>query len=202
MYTNIDSFNNKRSELAARFASSQPDIIGITEVNNKSGRWRLEAQDLQLQGYLVYENLSGRGVVLYIREGICSSEVTLAADYDTAVWCEVRLEGHDSLLVGVVYRSPGTRTTDTQNSNMMAMISEAVGKKTSHVLIMGDFNFPGIDWNSLTSSASSQEQLFLEEYQDWFLWQHTTRPTRFRGQQTANILDLVMTNEEGMITDH
>ena len=30
---------------------------------------------------------------------------------------------------------------------------------------------------------------------------HTTRPTRFRGQQAANILDLVMTNEEGMITD-
>lgn len=66
---------------------------------------------------------------------------------------------------------------------------------------MGDFNYPGIDWNSLTSSASPQEQLFLEEYQDWFLWQHTTRPTRFRGQQTANILVLVMTNEEGMIND-
>src|SRR5208282_5508868 len=34
---------------------------------------------------------------------------------------------------------------------------------------------------------------------EWFLWQHVKKPTRHRAEQTANILDLVFTNEEGMV---
>jgi len=45
------------------------------------------------------------------------------------------------------------------------------------------------------------EQEFLDCFRDSFLWQHVTQPTRFRGDQTANILDLIMTNEESMIDD-
>ncbi len=64
---------------------------------------------------------------------------------------------------------------------------------------MGDFNFPGIYWEDQSSVGSKQEQNFLESFRDWFLWQHCTQPTRFRAQQNENILDLVMTNEQGMV---
>jgi len=73
--------------------------------------------------------------------------------------------------------------------------------KTSHVLIFGDFNYPGIDWDTQTSVASVNEQEFLDYFRVSFLWQHVTQPTRFRGDQTANILELIMTNEERMIDD-
>jgi len=45
------------------------------------------------------------------------------------------------------------------------------------------------------------EQDFLDYFRDSFLWQHVTQPTRFHGDQTANILELIMTNEERMIDD-
>jgi len=43
------------------------------------------------------------------------------------------------------------------------------------------------------------EQGFLDTYRDCFLWQHVIQATRYRALQAANILDLVMTNEKGMI---
>ena len=41
MYTNVDTFNNKRIEFEARVRTLEPDIIGITEVNPKNASWRL-----------------------------------------------------------------------------------------------------------------------------------------------------------------
>jgi Endonuclease-reverse transcriptase len=81
---------------------------------------------------------------------------------------------------------------------MIEMIQEAIELKTSHLLILGDLNYPGIDCN-LQTSSSSCEWSFLDSLRDWLLWQHTTQPTRYRVQQKANILDLAITNVEGNV---
>lgn len=196
MYTNVDTFNNKRIEFEARVRTLEPDIIGITEVNPKNASWRLEQQELQLPGYSLHCNLEGRGVALFIRNLISTSDVNCQNDEST-IWSMVNLKNGDVLLVGVVYRSPSS--SDEQNSQLIQTITEMVQRRPSHLLIMGDFNFPGINWEEQSSVGSCQEHMFLEGFRDWFLWQHCSLPTRFRTQQTANILDLVMTNEEGMI---
>ena len=197
MYTNMDSFNNKRSEFQARVANLNPDVIGLTEVKPKNATWSLCQQDLMVHGYKVYTNLEGRGVALYVKNSIQSCEIRLDSACEDAVWCEVKLHNRDILAMGVVYRSPNA--TDNQNDIMMSMITEIVDRKFSHLLITGDFNYPGIDWSSQRSEKSWQEQTFLESFRDWFLWQHVEKPTRYRVQQTANILDLVITNEQTMI---
>ena len=50
-----------------------------------------------------------------------------------------------------------------------------------------------------TASAVHSSQEFLTSLHDSYLYQHVTEPTHHRAQQRANILDLVMTNESGMI---
>jgi hypothetical protein len=70
MYTNVDSFNNKRNEVKARVALLDPDVIGLTEVNPKSASWNLCKQDLELYGYMIYASLEERGVGLYIKKHI------------------------------------------------------------------------------------------------------------------------------------
>ena len=59
-------------------------------------------------------------------------------------------------------------------------------------LIMGDFNYPGINWETLESDSMSQGFFYLT--QDYFLIQHVSAPTR-----NSNILDLVMTTEANMV---
>ena len=69
--------------------------------------------------------------------------------------------------------------------------------------MVGDFNFPQIDWGVEVSQApdSHCSQSFLEVIQDHFLFQHVKRPTHYRLGETPNVLGLVLTNEEGMVSN-
>ena len=60
------------------------------------------------------------------------------------------------------------------------------------VLIIGDFNFPGIDWVTLEADVTGSK--FLDLTQDCFLTQHVLKPTRY-----DNLLDLVLSSEENMV---
>jgi hypothetical protein len=69
---------------------------------------------------------------------------------------------------------------------------------------MGDFNYPNIDWencNSDRDSTDSIEYKFIDNLEDSFLFQHIKKPTIWRGTNTPHILDLIITNEEPMISD-
>ena len=60
---------------------------------------------------------------------------------------------------------------------------------------------PQIEWENSFSTAPPQDvtHQFLEVLNDCFLTQHVTQPTRFRPGETPHILDLILTNEDGMI---
>ena len=64
---------------------------------------------------------------------------------------------------------------------------------------MGDFNFKEINWDSNTTNSITENiaYSFLDMCND--LYQHVNQPTRFRGNDEPSILDLVFTDEEGMI---
>ena len=103
MYTNLDCLNNKKSEFILRVAEINPDIVGLTEVNPKHGKWSLMPQDLNIEGYTHYSNLEGRGVVLYVKDSLCSSEIQLKNSTNSSVWCNLQLTDNDRLIVGLVY---------------------------------------------------------------------------------------------------
>ena len=79
------------------------------------------------------------------------------------------------------------------------MIIDATRLETfTHVLIGGDFNYPGINRQNETTARSyvHPKTLFLESIQEAFLYEHVTYPTHFRGNQKPATIDLVFTNEE------
>ena len=58
-----------------------------------------------------------------------------------------------------------------------------------------------IDWerNSTNVGSNHLTTKFLEMVRDTYLSQHVTKQTRFRGDNQPSLLDLIFTNEEGMI---
>ncbi|VDI46292.1 Hypothetical predicted protein [Mytilus galloprovincialis] len=68
---------------------------------------------------------------------------------------------------------------------------------------MGDFDYDKINWEtwSTPTNDQSREYKFIECLRDCFLYQHVLKPTRGRINQDPHILDLLLTNEEGMISD-
>ena len=94
------------------------------------------------------------------------------------------------------------RVEQDNNSNLRKLIREATAMSYSHILLMGDFNYPDINWKNWTSKTDnieSQEFKFIECIRDSFLTQHVQDPTRVRGEDTPNLLDLIFTNEKNMI---
>ena len=68
----------------------------------------------------------------------------------------------------------------------------------SHVLIMGDFNYPDVDWSSGSVAASVHSSVaeFVHTLEDCFLAQHVLVPTR-----GDSILDLILTRDPDLVSD-
>jgi len=205
-YTNSDSLINKRSELHAEIVKYAPDVICVTEVAPKSTIYPLQEAELQIKGYDLFSNIENhkRGVVIYIHRDLKASPSTVEELWESeeGCWCEVDLVKDDRLLIGCIYRSPNS--DEANNEKMLSSIRRVCNEaKFSHLLLCGDFNIPEIDWIDEISLSGPNHLAFkfMENIRDCFWYQHVKNPTRSRRNQAENILDLVITNEEGMVDD-
>ena len=193
-------------------AGNEPDIICVTEVIPKAQILPISPAQLAVPGYTFYANFSPatsslgasgmRGVCLFVKQGIQATEVCISNNpFSEQLWLKIKLHGADHLLIGGIYRSPAADSGMTEH--LCNLLVEVANSKPSHLLIMGDFNFSSIDWSCGLSSAPSAHfsHRFLEALHDAYLVQHVKQPTRFRHGDTPHILDLILTNEEGMISN-
>jgi hypothetical protein len=207
MYTNADSISNKMDELRLIAANYRPHIIAITEYKPKNARFDLTTPEIALTGYNTFVNPTTkgdglRGCVLYVSTELSANQLDLDLEHKDATWIKIKLVNKDCLVVGCVYRSPSAEKL--ANANLSRSILRVAEQAHSHLLIMGDFNYPTIDWATCTSTkkdTNDDSNVFLETVKDAYLFQHVTRPTRCRINNTPSTIDLIFTNEEGMIND-
>ena len=198
-------FKFKFTELQAYVNISTPHIIGICEVKPKNSRFELNEAELKIDGYNLYSSdlKKGRqrGCALYVNEKLNSTQLEDFNSQQDQVWVKVKTKGSDTLLIGIVYRSPGI--TSAENEKILNSIKYQCTKQNySHIMLMGDLNFPCIDWKHWTTKSDDPEKQsnkFIECMRDCFLYQHVSTPTRFRHNNKPHILDLVFSNEETMV---
>ena len=85
-----------------------------------------------------------------------------------------------------MYRSPSSTSDD--NELMIKILDNFLQNNFRQNIIVGDFNFPEINWSTNNSPFSSS--FFFNFCQENFLTQHVLVPTR---NVSANTLDLVLT---------
>ena len=78
------------------------------------------------------------------------------------------------------------------------MIKTTSQLKYSHIVTVGDFNFPDINWTTKSNNPSNLN-FFVECITDAFMFQHVTDPTRGRGSNKPNVLDLILSNDDDII---
>ena len=170
--------------------NSDIDIIALTEtwLNDE---WQNETIDLQ--GYRILRkdrqnSKRGGGVLLYVKDEL--SLQPLNTEFHNSN-CEIvrgliRI-GTANCLIGCAYRPPNS--TDEENFSLFHSITEmCVRHPNARLILVGDFNFPHIDWKSNVFPNSSK--LLEKLLQDCLLQQHVLQPTRF-----DKILDLVLTSK-------
>jgi hypothetical protein len=182
---------NKRDELELYVIEEKPDIIGITETwaNTSIGD-----AELNLDGYrmlrkdrITGKKIRGGGVLLYIKNcyDIIEREDFNDQNFPESIWCDLKIGG-EKTLIGICYRPPNSNIVEDE-----ALFNFFCKASKEKVLIMGDFNFSGIDWNR---SVLDESNLFAKCVSDSFLFQCVNCSTR-----GENILDLVFVSEENMV---
>ena len=126
--------------------------------------------------------------MLYINSTLTSTEVSFEL-YSESLWVEVNLYGKVNLMIGVCYRAPAI--SNIEEMNLFNTMRE-MAKKPS--IIMGDFNFPDVNWSSMEAGPTGEA--FMDLVQDSFLFQNVDRPTR-----SDNMLDLVFSSELDMVKE-
>ena len=214
MYTNADQFVNKRDDLVMMISGDEPDVILITEVIPKCQANPINPALLAIQGYIMHCNFnpeesylgtSGkRGVVIYYKEELSVNEIHIGVDgFLDHAWIEIKGK-NSSLICGCVYRSPSDANKEAQLHSIRKVNSliKKIVELYDNVVITGDFNLKEIDWTNEHVPPEKDHLLsFISNLQECFLYQHIIQPTRFRQNEEPNILDLILSSEEGMIQD-
>ncbi len=201
LYTNADCFPNKLAEFRDRVHTldPQPLIIAITEVKPKLARYTVTEAELQLRDYDLFscnlDTAEGRGIVMYTHSSLRATLEQPEGNFKEQLWVKIG----DELLMGCLYRSPNSTA---ENNVLLNTVIRDRAVHASHLLLCGDYNYRNIDWESMSTTAADDEAAeFLAAVQDVYLYQHVTEPTRCRGQDQPSVLDLLLTPEEGMVTD-
>ena len=202
LYTNANSLGNKHTELRARIQDYQPHIVGITEVWTKE-QFSIEGYHPAIHKHRANDQAGG-GVLLLVCCGldVQECEELNAVEFEDSVWCMVRPQNmQEQILVGVCYRSPSSN--EVNNNKLIKQISWAVEKHATSFLLMGDFNYSQINWESGVISAGdeSPSSIFYQSMHDNFLCQHVLFPTRYREGFTPSCLDLIFTKRESDVED-
>ncbi|CAH1269255.1 Hypp4131 [Branchiostoma lanceolatum] len=165
---------------------------------------------MQIQGYDLFtsdlESPNTRGRCVYTKAVYKAKQVIPPTEFADCTWVSEQGRNDTSLLIGTLYRSGSPALAITRDLALHETLKWAVNTQNSHVLITGDFNHPNITWTPSpqlrTTHADNTDNpatRFIECLRDTFLYQHVTRPTRYRSDQTPTLDDLVLSNEEGMI---
>ena len=183
-YTNADQLPNKLSELKVRAELEKPHIIIVTEVNNKvNHKVNPDPVIFNIDGYQMHQqNVSskGRGIIIYTHQSIKKIiNISAKTEFSENILISIKIDKNTEFLVGAIYRSDSG--TNENNENLLNLLKEINEMKQSHKLIVGDFNYKDIDWESwsTTKSENSDEQRFINRIQDLYWYQHVTPPTRY-----------------------
>jgi len=136
------------------------------------------------------------GALLYIHTDLPVTNTSIFSDHHcSAVICT--LNSIDTI-VASIYRPPDAPLSsfEAMMNSIQSYITGANATKHHDTILTGDFNFPSITWDSISTSPSpsASAHRLLNFMQENFMCQYISTPTR-----NNNILDLVISDSDRLI---
>ena len=202
---NADNMINKRKKIQSLVSINNPDVFCITETFPKNVLLKIEECKIQIDGYYCFSNINNsnchRSVAIYTKRYLnAKSYFTKVKDFQEHACCKVEMSHKTSLHILCLYRSPNSSFENNKLLNQLILnTSLIVGK----LLILGDFNFPTINWDNLSTPHLSNHcaSEFLAATQDAFLFQYVQSPTHTRPNQKPTLIDLIFPQDDQTITN-
>ena len=201
LYCNCQSVIKKLEELKIHGYDLKPDVICLNETWTNSDHTNAF---LALPGYEIvcrYDrtdtvNGCGGGLLVYRKMGLTVYEFVSYEYVKFNQCCSVKvpLKSSKCLELVLVYRPHNLYDNESvlTNNERLNHIIDVVSKPC---VVVGDFNYSGIDWNLLDSDSLSES--FLNKVQDKFFHQHVDFPTH----KTGTMPDLVLSSDDYLVRD-
>ena len=136
-----------------------------------------------------------RGVAIYTKRYLnARSYLSNVKDFQKHPCCKIEWSDKTSLHILCLYRSPNS-TSENKLLNQLILNTSLIGGK---LLILGDFNFPTINWDRLSTPHLSNHcaSEFLAATQDAFLLQYVQNPTHTRPNLKQTLIDLIFSQDD------
>ena len=168
MFTNAQSVVNKLSEITNLLVTQDIYVLGVAEtwLNNE-----IKDSELKIEGYNIFrrdrtrsDKKTGGGVMAYVKDTISVTVLNdINDDKHESLWLQLTGDKSSELCLGICYRSPDC--PEDMNQELFRSIRKYSNK---NLLLMGDFNYGGIDW--IRMDAPMQGEEFLNLVNDCFLF--------------------------------
>ena len=172
------------------------DVACISESWVSETHYKDNIEAYKINGYNLYlfqRSRAGGGVALYIKDKFYTTDLkhSLMKRNVESVWVEITIH-KKTIRLGLIYRAPNSE--ETYNNDLLEEMKDMASIKTP-LLILGDFNFPDINWVTKLGNNVNSNKL-VETINDLFLEQLVNTPTR---EISNNILDLILTNSPEIV---
>ena len=137
----------------------------------------------------------GGGVIIAAQDDYICSEVTELHTQCEIAWMKMEIAGCKPLYICGYYKP---NEGDSGSLEQFEESLRRLGVVNSHILIAGDMNFPGYDWENSCLKPNCNYPTLTYQFVDLLvlsLTQLVTTPTRGN-----NILDLVIANNPSIVT--
>ena len=206
LYTNADFLQNKLDIIEHFALEHKIDIIAINEIHDKFASTEDKRNTLfNLPGFTTHQNDEGRGVCLFIKNGI---KVTVLEQFNSlfspSMFCRVHPTKDEHFVFGVVYRSPNLTYEDSiKLHEQINFICNKLLASKEKLVIVGDLNYKEINWEEISCNCRDQHlaSKFLTLVGENFLTQFVQEATHTRGNQEPSLIDLVLANDPEFITN-
>ena len=189
---NCQSVRAKQPSFEVMLATEDPDVVVGTE------SWLTESiatREIFASHYNVFRrdrltnNLRGGRVFIAVKDTLIASlENNLQANCES-IWISIHVQGLSPVFIGAFYRPP---SSDNEYINELDLSLSKI-PQNAYVWLLGDFNLPDINWDSVEFKPCGQypsiSKSLINIINDHHLQQMVDEPTRDR-----NILDLCFTN--------
>ena len=187
---NSRSIVNKLNQFQSLAYTYSFDIFAITET------WLSESifsGEILTSNYTIYRcdrSSRGGGVLLAVKDTIPSLLLPTSISNLEVLTVQIGI-AQLAIILCLVYIPPGSTVHTCEP--LFNHLNELTNKYDS-LLILGDFNIPDVNWNTLTATSLLSDS-FCDLVFDLNLSQLIDNPTHIQG----NILDLILTNQEELI---
>jgi hypothetical protein len=201
---NSRSIGRKTEVLSIIHDTYDPLIIGVTEswltkkdlnaALNISDKYDILRRDRKIGAK---GKKKGGGVCILLKHGTQFVQLDKETDSCESIWVDIVCDR--PFRVGLFYRSD-EKTADLSRQVHLELVKEILffsKGQNKPCFIMGDFNFPLIDWEIPMCRENSEHAVrFVDCTLEAGLQQYVTEPTRGK-----NVLDLILCNDDSFVTN-